>query len=297
MKKFILVAGLLLHYCCGPVLNAQKALPEEDGMRILDSIEHAFQWKTGHIDLPGNFAGIDIPANMRYLNEEQSRFVLADLWGNPPDLHTMGMLFPIDQSPLGDSCWAFNIYFEEMGYVKDGDAGDINYDELLAELKKETAAENESRTNAGYEALEIVGWASPPFYDNNKKVLHWAKEIKFGDGAYGNTLNYDVRFLGRKGVLSLNAIGSMNQLELVKGSIPAVTNGISFTDGNKYADFDSNIDNVAAWTIGGLVAGKVLAKVGFFAIILKFIKPILLLAAGGGAAIWRFISGRKNEQA
>ena len=46
------------------------------------------------------------------------------------------------------------------------------------------------------------------------------------------------------------------------------------------ADFDSKIDNVAAWTIGGLVAGKVLAKAGFFAIILKFIKPLLLLLFG-----------------
>ena len=67
-------------------------------------------------------------------------------------------------------------------------------------------------------------------------------------------------------------------------------------DGNRYADFDSNVDEVAAWTIGGLVAGKVLAKAGFFAFVLKFIKPILLLLGAGGMAVWRWFTGRKKEE-
>jgi len=45
-----------------------------------------------------------------------------------------------------------------------------------------------------------------------------------------------------------------------------------------YSDFDPKIDKVALWTIGGLVAGKVLAKAGLFALLLKF------LVAG-----WKFI--------
>ena len=73
MKKLILTGGLLaLTFLCS-TLTAQKALPkeEEDVQHVLDSIEHAFQWKTGHVDLPGNFVGIDVPASMRYLNAEQ----------------------------------------------------------------------------------------------------------------------------------------------------------------------------------------------------------------------------------
>ncbi|MBK8888400.1 MAG: DUF2167 domain-containing protein [Saprospiraceae bacterium] len=23
----------------------------------------------------------------------------------------------------------------------------------------------------------MIGWASPPYYDSNRKVLHWAKEL------------------------------------------------------------------------------------------------------------------------
>jgi uncharacterized membrane-anchored protein len=71
---------------------------------------------------------------------------------------------------------------------------------------------------------------------------------------------------------------------------------VSFNKGNTYSDFDSKTDDIAAWTIGGLVAGKILAKVGFFALILKNIKLIglAILALGGG--IWRFIRGRRKKE-
>jgi uncharacterized membrane-anchored protein len=71
---------------------------------------------------------------------------------------------------------------------------------------------------------------------------------------------------------------------------------VSFNSGNKYSDFDSKTDNVAAWTIGGLIAGKVLAKVGFFAIILKFLKFILLGLAAIGGAIVKFFKGKKKQE-
>jgi uncharacterized membrane-anchored protein len=262
---------------------------------VLDSIEKSFQWQTGKVDLPGGMASINVPANLRYLNPEQSAFVLSDVWGNPPGVSTAGMLFPVNTSPLTDSAWAFNLSFEEMGYVKDGDADDIDYNELLDNMKKEAVEASKERTQQGYEAIDIVGWASSPYYDKDKKVLHWAKEIKFGTGEAGNTLNYDMRFLGRKGVLSLNAISGINQLELVKGNVAAITNAVSFNEGHRYEDFDSNVDEVAAWTLGGLVAGKVLAKAGFFAVILKFIKPILIGGAALATAIWRWFTGRQQK--
>ncbi len=52
---------------------------------------------------------------------------------------------------------------------------------------------------------------------------------------------------------------------------------------------------MAAWTIGGLVAGKVLAKVGFFALLLKSWKLIVIGLTAFGGVIWRFFSGRKKD--
>jgi uncharacterized membrane-anchored protein len=106
--------------------------------------------------------------------------------------------------------------------------------------------------------------------------------LEFGD-QQGHTLNYDIRILGRKGILSMNAVADMNELPMVKKDIDKVLHIAEFTGGNKYSDFNPDIDEVAAWGIGALVAGKVLAKVGILAFFGKFLKIILIgiVALGG----------------
>ena len=71
-------------------------------------------------------------------------------------------------------------------------------------------------------------------------------------------------------MFNLSAVAGIDQLNEVKESIPLITKSVVYNEGSRYADFDSSTDNVAAWTIGGLVAGKLLAKTGFFAILAKF---------------------------
>ncbi len=295
MKKFLFLFALALFMGTATQGLAQTDM-EAETQKTIDSLERAFQWKTGAVTIGDNLAEFNVPAGWRFLPAEQSNFVLTSLWGNPPGA-SLGMLFPTDLGPLDTNIWAFNLRFDEMGYVKDDDADEFDYADILEGLQKEAKEANPQRTEEGYPAIEIIGWAATPFYDKEKKVLHWAKEIRFGtDASTPNTLNYDVRVLGRKGVLSMNAIADMNRLEQVKASVPAFINSVALTAGNRYADFDSGIDNVAAWTIGGLVAGKILAKAGFFVIILKFIKPILLVVFGGGAWLWNRISRRKKEE-
>jgi uncharacterized membrane-anchored protein len=181
-----------------------------------------------------------------------------------------------------------------MGYVEDEDADDMDYSELLEQMKKDEVAENEERQKLGYDPIHTVGWASTPFYDSKNKVLHWAYELKFGE-AEENTLNYNIRVLGRNGVLVLNAVGNMSQLEEIKPHIEPVRMSAVYEDGHKYEQFDSKVDDVAAYTVGGLVAGKVLAKVGLFAVIAKFGKIILLGVLAAGGAVWKWLSGRKKN--
>ena len=75
-----------------------------------------------------------------------------------------------------------------------------------------------------------------------------------------------------------------------------IVNSVSFEQGHSYFDFDPNVDEVAAWTIGGLVAGKVLTKVGFFALLLKFWKVIAVAVLSGGGALFRWFRGRRKEE-
>lgn len=306
MKKiitpFAVLLCSLLH--AGDKDSSKTAISEEQKEKIahltgvlktLDSAEKITHYQTGNIALSNGVAHINVPQGFKFIDGKQSQYILETLWKNLPDPNVLGMIVS-DSFHLNsfESGWAFMVSYDEMGYVKDDDADKIKYDDLLTDLKKDQVESNAERKKLGYDQMYLIGWASTPYYDKQNKVLHWAKSYKV-EGAEDSTLNYDVRILGRKGVLSLNAIGTMDQLAEVKKNIPTVLKMAQFDKGYQYGDFDSGIDKVAAWTIGGLVAGKILAKVGLFAVILKFWKLIALAVAGGFAAFKRFITGRKKE--
>jgi uncharacterized membrane-anchored protein len=289
MKKTIL--AVLISLFISYNISAQKI----DSTQLqINAIEQSLIYKTGTIELESGNATITVPAGFRYLDKQQSIYVLTDLWGNPADSSILGMLVPENRGVLDTNSWVFTISFDEIGYVKDDDADDIDYDDLLKEQQEEFKAINPERIANGYEPIEFIGWASSPHYDKDKKILHWAKELKFGTNSL-NTLNYNLRVLGRKGVFMLNAIASMNALPEVESNIDKVIGSVEFKDGHKYSDFLPDVDNVATWTIGGLVAGKILAKVGFFALIAKFWKLIALAIAGAGGGIWKYIKNRGNK--
>lgn len=287
MKKVI---ALLL---CASLAHAVAATEIDSAKLFFDSLEASFTYQHGEIKLDDGIGTLNVPAGFRYLDATQAAYVIHDLWGNPHGEGTLGMIVPENIGITDERSWAFIITYEEMGYVKDDDADEIDYDELLSEMQSDAAAANEERVKEGYESIAIIGWAAKPYYDSEKKVLHWAKEIKFGE-TEGTTLNYNVRVLGRKGVLVLNAVASMMELPDVQQNIEPVLASFNYADGNKYADFNPDMDEVAAWTIGGLVAGKVLAKAGILALLLKNLKLIALAIGGLGAAIWKWYK-KKTE--
>lgn len=265
-----------------------------DFQAIIDSIEGSFTYQYGAVVLDGEMATINVPTGYKFLDADQSEYVLTDLWGNPPS-EVLGMLFPEHVSPLSDNfTYAVEITYDEEGYIEDDDAKDLDYDDLLEEMIEDTKAANEERVKLGYGSVELLGWASSPFYDSDSKKLHWAKELKF-EGADANTLNYNIRILGRKGYLNLNAIGDMSILPLVKNDIAPILASVEFNDGYRYSDFNPDIDKIAAYGIGGLIAGKVLAKAGFFVLLLKFWKVIALGVVGAFAALKNKIFGKKEE--
>lgn len=258
----------------------------------INELEASLQYQTGSIDLPSGNAILTVPAGFKYLDQKQSIYVLTDLWGNPSDSSVLGLLVPENKGVLAADSWVFTIGFEEMGYVKDDDAEQIDYDDLLKEQQQETRDANPERVKQGYEPIELIGWASAPHYDRNKKVLHWAKELKFGENDV-HTLNYNLRILGRKGIFVLNAVANMSELPEVQSTIDPILASVAFKAGHQYSDYLPDVDNVAAWTIGGLVAGKVLAKAGFFVLILKFWKIIALGFLGITGLIGKYFKGRK----
>ncbi len=293
-KVFLLCLSLL---SIQNVLSEEQALTSEQEQYLAEikQLWNSLNRQHGDIELPNGVASLSVPESFYYLNPTDSEKVLVEIWGNPPGAgaETLGMLFPSDTTPFDAEAWGVTIEYEEDGYVSDDDADDINYDELLVQMKAESEEASKQRVEYGYEAIELVGWASEPFYDKTSHKLHWAKEIKFGDQEV-NTLNYNIRVLGRQGVLVLNFIADMNQKPLIDSKLDTVLALAEFNQGSRYEDFDPSIDKVAAYGLGALVAGKVIAKTGFFALALVFLKKFgVLLVVGIGALFGKLFKRRK----
>lgn len=239
----------------------------DSAMQSLARMDKALRYRTGTVKLEDGLATLDLPAGYRYLDPPQTETVLTAFWGNPPGHKTLGMIFAPGQEPLGDGSWAVVIQYEEDGYVKDDDAEDIDYDDLLKDMRKSTEKQNEERKKEGYPAMHLVGWAEKPYYDKAEHKLHWAQELRVDEGDH-NSLNYDIRILGRRGVLVLTAVAPMAALSTVKDGMPPVLKAVEFDPGHRYSEFDPKIDKVATYGIAGLVAGGILAKVGFFKILI-----------------------------
>jgi uncharacterized membrane-anchored protein len=282
MNRALFLAGAFALALLSGHVHARS--PEE----ILQSLD----FQKGTVTLSNGLAKIQLTENFSYLDAKDTETFLVELWGNPPDVSkdTLGTIVPNDTGLADAEGWAVILTYDASGYVSDEDAGQINYTELLTQMQEETRQGNEERTKQGYEPIELVGWAREPYYDAQAKKLYWAKRLRFGQ-AEEDTLNYEIRVLGRAGVLDLNVVALMSSLPMVDRRAPEILSMVSFNTGHTYAEFDPEVDQVAAYGLAGLIAGGVLAKVGFFKGILLFILAfkkafifgaIALVAALGG---------------
>lgn len=282
---------------CLVVLGAAVALAGDP--MSAEEFEAQLQYRSGEVTLPNGVATLRIPGNFRYLDPKDTELLLVQGWGNPRGDHTMGMILPADVSPFADDSWGVVITYEEDGYVSDEDADSIDYDELLEGMKEAVAEENKERVKEGYTTLELVGWASRPYYDKATHKLYWAKELAFGGRTY-TTLNYNVRILGRRGVLVLNAVAGMDQLADIERDMQQVIAFTDFNPGYRYADFTPGTDKVAAYGLAALVAGGVAAKAGLFAKLLGVLLAAKKLVIAGVVAAVGFgarLLGRKKKTA
>jgi len=290
--RALLIAAFLFSPLCA---SADSPVPKDP--------EHYKAWaaqlwqsmdrRQGEVKLPNGVATITVPQQFYYLNPQDSEKILVDVWGNPPGAHVLGMLIPAGTTPFDTNSWAVTISYEEDGHISDKDAADIDYSDMLKDMQKAAKSANTERQKQGYPPLELVGWAAPPHYDSATHKLYWAKELKFGDQPM-NTLNYNIRILGRQGVLVLNFIADMSQKQTIESHLNQVLTMTNFNSGHRYEEFNPSIDKVAAYGIGALIAGKVAAKAGLIAAALLFIKKfgVLIVALIGGIGSRLFRRGQ-----
>ncbi len=296
MKKILLALVVLVSS-----LHAQKEGAQPDAkqiaefQRVMKTIGE-IEYKSGEISLVGGKAKIKLGEEFRYLDPANARKVLVDIWSNPPEAgSTLGMIVPKGANFLDSTTWVAVLQWKDDGYVKDEEFASTDFDKMLKELIKAHKAGSDERVKSGYGKLELSGWAEQPHYDRATHKLYWAKS--FDVDAPVQQLNYDIRVLGREGILEVSVISSVPQLNDIKEKAPSILAMVDFTDGNRYTDYKSG-DKVATYGIAGLIAGGVLLKSGFFKVIwvalLAAKKFVIIGVVAIGAWFKKLFGGRKQ---
>ena len=251
------------------------------------------------VALPEAQARIDLGTEFHFYGPDDTRRIVTQEWGNPPTEAdgALGLVMPNEPAPD----WGALVRWEPLGWVSAEQAREADYAALMRQMQAETLAANAGRRAAGFPAATLRGWAQPPRYDSVRHAVTWGRTLRFSDGDE-DVLHYDLRLLGRRGVLSLNMVGELDDLPKIRAAADVLAARTRFDPGARYEDFDAARDEAAGYGIAGLIAsgaGLAVAKnVGLLAILAKFAQPLgaalLILAAALLTPFRRLFGSRKK---
>jgi len=294
--RLFLVCFLALPFC----LLTRPALADDQSKDSSNGIV----WNKGpYAAKLGNIAEIQIPKGYAFTNAAGAKRFM-ELTHNPSSDTEIGLILPIpqDKDSGGSSTnWFLLFEFNEMGYVSDSEKTTLDADKILANLKKNTEDGNTYRKDKGWAAYHLIGWQTPPFYDEKTHNLTWATLGNSEDLKEGQSVNYSTRILGRHGAMSIDLVLDPRDLSSVLPLSNQVMSTFSFTQGSRYADFVKG-DKVATYGLTALIAGGAAAaamKTGLLAKLIAGIaalwKFILLGLAAAWAAIKKFFANLKKK--
>lgn len=304
---FLIIFALSVAMGAANVASAEEsdneALTPEEQAQIekYRAIANSFEPQYGDVAISSANATLHLGNEYYFLPADQSKRVLIEGWGNSSSAASdvLGMVFPSGKGFLDDT-WAAVITYHADGYVSDEDAREADYDEMMQQAQDGEDDINRRRKLEGVEPLHFVGWALPPYYDVEHHSLIWARDIRFGDQT-DDALNYDIRELGRRGVLSMNVVSEMSKLEEIKVAAAKLQNIGTFDEGSRYVDYQPGTDAEASYGVAGLVAAGLgvaaAKKLGILGVLAVFAKKfiVIIIAAFGAVVAWlKKTFGAKN---
>jgi uncharacterized membrane-anchored protein len=261
--------------------------PEARKKAFFAEIE-TFGWEREGKGKMSHWAEVDVPPGYRFTAGDGTRKLLR-AFGNLVGTGEQGLIAPEDLE------WFIVFDFSDDGYVKDDDKDKLDADALMKQKKENEKHANEARKQAGLDALYITGWVSPPHYDQRTHNLEWGLKLRGEEG--GESVNYNMKLLGRSGVMDATLVCDPEALSGVLPKARQLMDGFRFQPGETYAEFKKG-DKIAQYGLTGLVLGGgavlaaksgLLAAVGkFFG---KFFKIIIVAVIGVAVAARKFFGG------
>lgn len=231
----------------------------------------------------GTTAQVKVPDGYVFAGGNDTRTIMETMQ-NPTSGRELGFLAPADEG------WFAVFEYDAVGYVKDDEKGSLDANALLESIRSGTEASNAERVRRGWPKLHVIGWETPPRYNEETHNLEWAVRAE-SEGQ--PIVNHNTRMLGRGGVMEVTLVVEPALLNETLPKFRSMLAGFDFAEGHKYAQFRPG-DKMAAYGLTGLIVGggtAALVKSGAF----KWIwKALVAAAVGVGALFKRIFSREKN---
>ena len=258
------------------------------GSVLAQEEESPVNWIEGPkvVDLGDNLAQLDMSDAYLFANGDDTRAVMMYL-GNPPTDEEVGMIIPNSE----DENWFIVFEYSDIGYVRDDDSEEIDAAAILESYRVGTEAANEERVNMGGTPIHVTGWYEEPFYNPETNNLTWAMMLENDDKE--QTVNYNIRVLGREGYMSAVLVADPEALTAMKPELAGIVSNFSYKTGNRYAEYVQG-DKLAKIGLTALIAGGAGAaavKLGLFQVLAKFWKALVVGFLAFFGAIWKFLTG------
>ena len=286
MKMRIFVAVSVLCVCALIVVGQSRKrpspspTPETFGWASFEGVT----WQKGpSVGDLGTHAQVKVPEGYVFAGARDTRTIM-EANHNPITGKEMGFV-----APAGED-WYAVFEFDDVGYVKDDEKDSLDQNALLDSIKQGTEAGNKERLRRGWPTMTIIGWETPPRYNDITHNLEWAIRAQ-SEGL--PVINHNTRVLGRSGVMEVTLVADPAVLAETMPKFKAMLEGFEFKQGQRYAEFRAG-DKTAAYGLTGLIVGggtAALVKTGAF----KWLWKLLVAGAAGIAALFKKLFSRNKN--
>ena len=287
MKPRIFVVASVVCICALIAVgqsNKKKPSPSPTPDLSWSALYEDIKWQKGpSVGELSNTAQVKVPDGYVFASASDTRRIM-EANQNPTTGREMGFVAADGES------WFAVFEFDDVGYVKDDEKDSLDADALLDSIRKGTEAGNEERRKRGWATMTILGWETPPRYNDTTHNLEWAIR---GQSEGEPVINHNTRLLGRGGVMEVTLVVDPSRLAETMPKFKSMLQGFEYKQGHKYAEFRAG-DRTAAYGLTGLIVGggtAALVKTGAF----KWLWKALVAAVVGIGALVKKIFGRRTE--